>query len=239
MEMIKTLVFVRKKPGMSFEDFARYWVDIHGPIAAKLPGLRRLVTNLVRPELQRAASRWDGLSCAWFESAEAVRSVASTPQFHAMLDDEENFVDTSDRFPIIIAPHFPLPESTLVADGSSDTIKTVVAIWRKSGTECEAFNSYWKNTHSKLICALPNLQAYVQNTVRMDMQRREPPCDAMAECWWTNLGGVREAVKSAAYAAVQADEKQFVDADRLAPMMVREVEVVRDGELLRGSKFTA
>ena len=230
--MIKTLVFVRRKPGMSFDDFARYWVETHGPIAAKLPGLHRLVTNLLRPELQRTETHWDGLSCAWFESAAAVRAVGSTPEFRAMLEDEENFVDTTERSPMFITPHSPAGEAPMSSDGLSDTIKTVVAIWRKSGVDREEFNAYWRNTHSKLVGALPNLRAYVQNTIRMDMQRREPLCDAMAECWWTSWDGVRDAVKSDAYAAVQADERQFADIARLAPMFVREVEVVRDGKPL-------
>jgi uncharacterized protein (TIGR02118 family) len=98
--------------------------------------------------------------------------------------------------------------------------------------EREDFNIYWRKTHSELICDLPNLCAYVQNTIRMDMQRREPFCDAMAECWWTSWDGVLDAVKSEAYTAVQADEKHFADTARLSPMVVREVEVVRDGKLL-------
>lgn len=230
--MIKTLVFVRRKPGMAFDDFARYWVETHGPIVARLPGLRRLVTNLVRPELQRGEPPWDGLSCAWFESAEAVRSVAATPQFRAMLDDEENFVDTAERNPMFITPHAPAGEPPMTTEGLSDTVKTVVAIWRKPGLEREAFNAHWRNTHAGLIGALPNLSAYVQNTVRMDMHRREPYCDAVAECWWTSWDGVLEAIKTDAYAAVQADEKHFADSARLSPMVVREVEVVRDGKLM-------
>jgi uncharacterized protein (TIGR02118 family) len=230
--MIKTLVFVRRKRGMSFDDFARYWVEKHGPIAAKLPGLRRLVTNLVRPELQRSEPIWDGLSCAWFESTDAVRSIVATPEFRAMIDDEENFVDTGDRSAMIVTPYSAAGEEPTSTEALSGAVKTVVAIWRKSGMERNAFNTYWRNTHSELICNLPNLQAYVQNTIRMDMQRREPLCDAIAECWWTSWDGVLEAVKSAAYAAVQADERHFVDTARLFPMVVREVEVVRDGELL-------
>ena len=159
LEMIKTLVFVRRKPGMTFDDFARYWVESHGPIAAKLPGLRRLVTNLVRPELQRHEPPWDGLSCAWFESADAVRSVVSTPEFRAMIDDEENFVDTSERSPMIVTPYSPAAEAPMNTERLSDTIKTVVAIWRKSGMERKDFNTYWRSTHAELIFAISQICA--------------------------------------------------------------------------------
>lgn len=191
-----------------------------------------LVTNLVRPELQGNESPWDGLSCTWFESADAVRSVVSTPEFRAMIDDEENFVDTSDRSPMIITPYALMGEAPMSTEGMSDTIKTVAAIWRKDGMKREDFNTYWRNTHSKLTCNLPNLRAYVQNTIRLDMQRREPLCDAMAECWWTSWDVVLDALKSSAYAAGQADENRIVDTAGVSPMVVRKVEVVRDGKLL-------
>jgi uncharacterized protein (TIGR02118 family) len=151
-----------------------------------------------------------------------------------MLDDEQNFVDTSVRSPLIVMPHAPMGEAPMSTEGLAGTMKTVVAIWRKSGTQREDFNAYWRNTHSGLICALPHLRAYVQNTIRADMQRGEPLCDAVAECWWASREGVLEAVQSDAYAAVQADEKRFVDSTRLSPMVVREVEVVREGKLLAG-----
>ncbi len=217
---------------MAFADFDRYWVGTHGPIAAQLPGLRRLVINLLRPELQRRPPPWDGLSCAWFESTDAVRSVVSTPEFRTMIDDEDNFVDTTARHRMIVIPHSATGDEPAASRSMSNTIKTVVPIWRKQGIEREYFNSYWRDAHARLICDLPNLHAYVQNTVRMDMQRLEPYCDAIAECWWTSWDGVLAAVNSDAYAAVQADEKHFADIARLVPMVVREVEIVRDGKRL-------
>ena len=43
--MIKVCELVRRRPGMSVEEFQAYWRDVHGPIVAALPGLRRYVQD--------------------------------------------------------------------------------------------------------------------------------------------------------------------------------------------------
>ncbi|MFT5502023.1 MAG: hypothetical protein ACI88G_002164 [Woeseiaceae bacterium] len=37
--MIKLVCVVHKRAGMNTDDFRRYWREIHGPIAARIPGL--------------------------------------------------------------------------------------------------------------------------------------------------------------------------------------------------------
>jgi uncharacterized protein (TIGR02118 family) len=41
--MVKAISLIRRKSGLSREDFHRYWWDVHGTIAARIPGLRRYV----------------------------------------------------------------------------------------------------------------------------------------------------------------------------------------------------
>jgi uncharacterized protein (TIGR02118 family) len=44
--MIKHIMIVRKKAGISSEEFYRYWKDVHGPFVAKhIPGLKKYVQN--------------------------------------------------------------------------------------------------------------------------------------------------------------------------------------------------
>ena len=221
--MIKTIVFVKRRDDVSFEDFCRYWVETHGPITADLPGLRSLQFNMIRPEYQRRPSFWDGVSCAIFESAAA---------FQAMLADEEYFVDISHRSPLIVAPLARLSNVAVTPEDVASSIKTITPIWRQAGVTRESFVNYWRRAHSKFICALPHLRAYVQNTPRMEMMRETPYCDAIAECWWESWDGVLEMVNLPEYAAVQQDEKRFADLSSSVPMVVREVQIVRNGQLV-------
>ena len=43
--MIKVVYCVTKKAELTDEEFFRYWEDIHGPIGARIPGLRKLVQS--------------------------------------------------------------------------------------------------------------------------------------------------------------------------------------------------
>ena len=44
--MIKLIATIYKKPGLSDEEFYKYWKEKHGPLVSKIvPGLRRYVQN--------------------------------------------------------------------------------------------------------------------------------------------------------------------------------------------------
>ena len=44
--MVKAIVGLPKKPGMSNEEFEKYWKEIHGPLCVEMiPGLRRYNQN--------------------------------------------------------------------------------------------------------------------------------------------------------------------------------------------------
>ena len=43
--MIKVVSVLQRKPGLSVEDFQRYWLNTHAAIVSKLPGLRRYVQS--------------------------------------------------------------------------------------------------------------------------------------------------------------------------------------------------
>ncbi|MDP3769139.1 MAG: EthD family reductase, partial [Dehalococcoidia bacterium] len=51
--MVKLIYCIARKPGMPVEEFQRYWRQTHGPIAGRIPGLRRYVQCHTLPELYR------------------------------------------------------------------------------------------------------------------------------------------------------------------------------------------
>ena len=48
--MIKCSILVKRKDGLSVDEFQRSWRDEHGLLAAKVPGLRRYIQCLTLPE---------------------------------------------------------------------------------------------------------------------------------------------------------------------------------------------
>lgn len=104
--MIKTLTFLRKKPGITREQFLRHWKEIHGPLAAKVvPGLRRYVQCHPVPGF---ASDIDGIVELWWDNVDALKAFLEwreTDGARALKDDEEKFVDTRNWIRFVAEEH--------------------------------------------------------------------------------------------------------------------------------------
>jgi len=60
--MFKAVILLARRDDMSADDFSSWWLDEHAPLAAQLPGVRRIVFNLVAD-----ADDVDGVSELWFD----------------------------------------------------------------------------------------------------------------------------------------------------------------------------
>jgi uncharacterized protein (TIGR02118 family) len=101
------LVFgAKRKPGMSREDFGRYWTTVHAEKALKITGIQRYVINLA-PDLSGSGREqaYDGFAEVWFETEEAMRASAGSPELQDVLADEKNLFDMSTRFSVIVQEH--------------------------------------------------------------------------------------------------------------------------------------
>ena len=97
--MVKVIVMLKKKDGLTQEEFLRYWEQEHGPLVMKLlPGVKRYVQNhAVRPALGREL-QIDGIVELWFEDTESSRAAADfikSDEGKAIRDDEDKFLDRS------------------------------------------------------------------------------------------------------------------------------------------------
>lgn len=100
---VKNIEFVNRRADMALEPFRSYWRNVHGPLAAKIPSIRRYEQNhLALGEYQNGASPpYDGLAITWFASTAEMRSGAGTPEYAATRADEANFLPGG-HLPIII-----------------------------------------------------------------------------------------------------------------------------------------
>jgi uncharacterized protein (TIGR02118 family) len=90
----KGVGFVRRKPGMSVEAFQRHWRQVHGPLGAALPGLRRYVQSHVRLSAYNRGRdpAWDGIAIIWFDDSTALRAATTTPEWDRAKADDGNFI---------------------------------------------------------------------------------------------------------------------------------------------------
>ena len=95
--MVKLIYLFNRKPELSVEEFQRYWRDTHGPIAAKIPGVRRYVQCHTLPSLYAGDTPppYDGAAELWFDDMEAFQRAAGSPEVAAAIEDERKFIDHS------------------------------------------------------------------------------------------------------------------------------------------------
>ena len=79
--MIKRISFIRRKEGMSREDFFAHWTGPHADIVRQMPGLRGLRFGRGAKLESRRRPRWDGVGELWFDSIEDARSAFATEPF--------------------------------------------------------------------------------------------------------------------------------------------------------------
>lgn len=106
--MYKTIVCLRKKEGMSDEEFQDYWENRHAKLIEELHEdlniVRYVQSHTLRNRVSETFSRsrggntmYDGVSEAWFESLDEMTSLAQNPKalkaVERLMRDEANFLD--------------------------------------------------------------------------------------------------------------------------------------------------
>jgi uncharacterized protein (TIGR02118 family) len=99
-EMVKSIEFVRKKPDMPIPDFHRYWVDVHGPLAAKIGMIKKYIQShtLLGEYQKETPPPYGGIAETWFENTAAMRETARTPEYQAVREDEKKFTSGERMF---------------------------------------------------------------------------------------------------------------------------------------------
>ena len=102
--MYHVVFLVRRKDGMSQEEFARYWIDEHTPLTAKAPGVRayRCYTATGAPD---GPPPVEGVAVLSFDDEESYRQAIASPEFAAAIADAPNFQDTAATTALFAAEH--------------------------------------------------------------------------------------------------------------------------------------
>jgi uncharacterized protein (TIGR02118 family) len=95
--MVKVIVLLARREGMDAEAFARHMRETHLPLVAALPGLRRLIFNLVlpNPDPNAPPAAYDAVSEDWFDDPAAMAAAFASPTGQALLADSQNVLDLS------------------------------------------------------------------------------------------------------------------------------------------------
>ena len=113
-------------------------------------------------------------------------------------------------------------------------LKACTLIRRRPGMPLDEFQAYWRTTHADVVTRMPQIRRYVQSHPLMGGYRKGALAfDGVAEIWVDDSAALREMAASEAYAAVEADEANFIDRPSMA-LLLTEDHVVKDGPIPKG-----
>ena len=109
--MIRRVSFLKRKPGLTTDEFLARWMGSHAELVAQLPGLRGWRFTHVDRSAPEAA--WDGLGEQWFDSiADCDRAFSTEPLRTALFADREQCIGESQACIVEEVPGFTPPWGT-------------------------------------------------------------------------------------------------------------------------------
>lgn len=103
--MIKSISLLTRKDGMSREQFVKHWLEIHGPLAWAVPGLRRYVQSHIveertRPDIPTADIQVDGIAELWYDDRESMARALASPEAKTLHADGARFIGRIKTFTV-------------------------------------------------------------------------------------------------------------------------------------------
>jgi uncharacterized protein (TIGR02118 family) len=101
--MFKAIILLARHEDASRDDFRAWWIDRHAPLARRLPGVRRLVFNLVESD----DPPFDGVSELWFDDRAAFEAAYATELGREVAAD--SLANVSARVRLFVEEHPLVP----------------------------------------------------------------------------------------------------------------------------------
>ena len=218
--MIKQFTLVTRKPGLTREEFNRHWKEIHGPIFAKAPGLKRYVQNHY-VEIPGRDYLADGIVETWFDDMDAQQNLKAwidSGEAKELMDDAAKFLDGSKETVWFTEEHEMI-------SGGSYPIKEIGIVYRKPSMTREEFYRYWENVHGPLAMrTIPGLRKYIQNHL-ISLPGVQYDGDGIVETWYDSLKDFQnldDFYQSADGKALLEDADKFLDGNNKNTWLVQE-----------------
>jgi uncharacterized protein (TIGR02118 family) len=99
--MIRLVTLLKRKPGTTHEEFLEHWRERHGPLIAASTAANYVRRYEQHPAAWPAAGsgapepEYDGVTMQWFDSLGDFYAHMREPDFPAMMEDIDRFLDVS------------------------------------------------------------------------------------------------------------------------------------------------
>jgi uncharacterized protein (TIGR02118 family) len=224
--MVKVLTFIKRKPGMTVEDFQQYWLTRHPVVVTRLPGVRRYVqSHALASSYRKGEPPWDGIAEVWADDTDALRAMTRSAANADVQADEAQFIDRSTMGILVTEDH-------LLVEGAPgpDAVKAIEFLNRRPGASVDDFQRHWRERHGAILATIPGLRRCVLSATRCAAYAagRAPTYDGASLMWFESPEALRAAAGSPAYAATVADRASFL-APGSPPFIVTREHVIAGG----------
>src|SRR5215475_5820159 len=217
MLVIVRMGLLQKRADIDHQEFRTHWRTGHGPLASRLPGLRRYHQNPVVDRAQRGITYarggldFDGFSELWFDDLPAMQAAfANQAQIKELGEDEDRFIGELKL--ITAVQHVVIPKPAGVP-----LIKRMSTLKRRADVSDEKFKAEWFDIHSVLVKRLPQVKAYTQNLIFDRSHGRgkpakydELPIDGIVELWFTDVDSLDAGFASDAGKTLMTHATEFI-----------------------------
>lgn len=229
--MIHQLIFAGPKPGLSEEEFQRYWVENHAvEYAKKIPQIRKyLIDTRITGDEEAVFS---GVAEIWLDDVESQLASLQTPEFlEGARPDEPKWA----AYWQTIALDTDAKEM-LAGKGQTlyreESTKLLLLLKRKQNVSLVEFKSHLNTqlhlNDIKQTGAIRYLQCHVRDAA---YSLGEPRFDCVLQLWFSDLEAAREA-EAALKRAVQSGTGlgSIAEPKHALSMAVKEHWIIKDGE---------
>lgn len=218
--MIHQLIMASPRPGMTAEEFQRYWVEDHAVnYASKIPQIRKYLIDTVVP-FGDEQPRWQGVAEIWIREEDQLASLQSPEFLDGARADEPNWaafwstvaLDTDSR-EVVTGP----------AKSGPGAVKLIVLVKRKEGLPLARFREHSRGPQADLVGKVPGLRRYLQCDTRDALYAiGEATLDAAYMLWFDNAEALRSALDSDEFHHAQEDLASIVEPRYVHRLVTRE-----------------
>ena len=229
--MIVRMGLLQKRADLEQDAFRKHWREEHGPLALRLPGLRRYHQNHVTDREQRGityargAFDFDGFSELWFDDLPSMQAAfADDKQVKELAADEARLIGNLKLITAI--QHVVIPKPV-----GARLIKRMSTLKRRPDVSADKFKEEWFDVHSVLVKRLPQVKAYTQNLIFDRSHGRgkpatydELPIDGIVELWFEDTDSLNAGFGSDAGRTLMTHATEFIS--EISTFLVETHEVV-------------
>jgi uncharacterized protein (TIGR02118 family) len=104
--MVKAIALIKRKPGISRDEFIKHYEQVHAPLAVKhLHTFKKYIRNYVIPSSSAEDTEFDCITEVWYEDMEGYQTVLnfmSSEAGRVIQEDAEQFIDTTKQISFLV-----------------------------------------------------------------------------------------------------------------------------------------